>query len=68
MASMLPAFIFKFKSYFSGIVRVTELGFITIKKEHGMHGIALKSVESKQSFCKNCISKYKKRHIYCDIA
>lgn len=36
----------KIKNYFSGVVRATESGFITTKKEQGIHGIGLKSVES----------------------
>lgn len=36
----------KIKNYFSGIVRPMETGFITTKKERGIHGVGLKSVES----------------------
>lgn len=36
----------KIKNHFPGVVRATESGFITTKKEYGIHGIGLKSVES----------------------
>ncbi len=36
----------KIKNYFSGVVRATKSGFKTTKKENGIHGIGLKSVES----------------------